>query len=48
MFGKCIEEKFMRDKHQEIWSVITKPEELMDALKNAPHWDESAISFAAV
>lgn len=48
MFDKCIEEKFMRAQHQTIWSVITKPQDLMDALINAPHWDESAISFAAV
>ena len=38
----------MRGKHREIWSVITEPDDLMDALKNAPQWDESAISFAAV
>jgi uncharacterized protein (TIGR00730 family) len=48
MFEKCIEENFMREKHREIWTVITKPDELMNALRNAPHWDESAISFAAV
>ncbi len=48
MFDKCIEENFMRAKHREIWSVITEPSELMDSIKNAPHWDESAISFAAV
>ena len=48
MFDKCIEENFMREKHREIWSVIINPDELMDAIKNAPHWDESAISFAVV
>lgn len=48
MLDKCIEENFMREKHREIWSVITTPNELMEAIKNAPHWDESAISFAAV
>ena len=48
MLEKCIEENFMSEKHREIWSVITEPNELMDAIKNAPHWDKSAISFAAV
>ena len=48
MFDKCIEQKFMRGEHRRIWSVISKAEELMDALNNAPHWDESAISFAEV
>ncbi len=48
MFDKCIEENFMREKHREIWSVISEPEDLLEAIKKAPQWDESAISFAAV
>ena len=48
MLEKCIEENFMREKYREIWSVMTEPKDLMEAIKNAPHWDESAISFAAV
>ena len=48
MFELCIKEKFMRTEHLGIWSVISEPDELLDALQNAPHWDKSAISFAAV
>ncbi|SRR5690606_21213539 len=48
MFEKCINENFMSARHREIWSVIDKPDELLQAIHNAPHWDESAIGFAAV
>jgi len=48
MLDRCIEEKFMREEHREIWTVITQPEQLLDAIKNAVDWDESAINFAAV
>jgi len=47
MLEKCAKEHFMREKHLEMWTVIQKPEELMDALKNAPKWSNNAINFAA-
>ncbi len=48
MLERCISEKFMREEHREIWTVIQQPEELIEAIKNAPEWDHSAINFAAV
>jgi uncharacterized protein (TIGR00730 family) len=48
MLESCITEKFMRLEHRDIWTVIQKPEELIDAIKNAPKWNHSAIDFAAV
>jgi len=48
MLEKCISEKFMRTEHREIWTIINKPEELIEAIHNAPEWDHSAIDFAAV
>ncbi len=48
MLERCVEEKFMRPEHLNIWRVIEKPEQLLDAIKNAPGWDHSAINFAAV
>ena len=48
MFERCITENFMHDKHRKIWTVIEQPSQLIDAIKNAPHWDGSAISFAVV
>lgn len=48
MLESCINEKFMRSEHREIWTVIQHPEELIDAINNAPVWKHSAIDFAAV
>jgi len=48
MLERCISEKFMRTVHRDIWTIINKPEELLEAIRNAPEWDHSAIDFAAV
>ena len=48
LFDKMIEEKFMREEHRNIWTSIDKPKEIIDAIKSAPAWDESAIKIAAV
>lgn len=48
MLKRCIEEKFMRSVHGDMWTVIAHPEEIIEAILNAPHWNKSAINFAAV
>ena len=46
MLDQMVEEQFMRDIHTNLWTVISKPEEVLDAIHNAPDWDESRIIFA--
>lgn len=48
MLHRCIEEKFMRPEHHDIWTVIETPEQLINAIQQSPDWDHSAIDFAAV
>ncbi len=48
LMDKMIKLRFMRDIHAEIWTVITKPEEVIEAIQNAPIWDADALRFAAV
>ena len=48
LFDKMIEERFMRPEHRELWSVIENPEDIIDAIDNAPKWDEDAIKTAAL
>ncbi|MDX9770225.1 MAG: TIGR00730 family Rossman fold protein [Tenuifilaceae bacterium] len=48
LIEKMIEERFMRPEHRHIWQMVSTPEEIIPAIKSAPHWDESAIEFAAV
>jgi hypothetical protein len=46
LFRQMIEQKFMRDIHNRIWTVISKPSEVLDAINNAPEWDGSVIKYA--
>jgi len=46
MLERCIAEKFMSPRHAEIWSVVTRAEEVVHALRTAPKWDERSIEFA--
>lgn len=48
MFSKAIEEKFMREQHQEIWRVVSTPEEAIEAIYNTPVWDASIRKIAAI
>lgn len=48
MLERCIEEKFLRPIHAEMWTFVRQPEEVMSAINQSMEWDENAISFAAV
>lgn len=48
LLEKMISENFLREVHRKIWSVIEKPSDLMDAVKNTYPWSVDARSFAAV
>jgi uncharacterized protein (TIGR00730 family) len=48
MLERCISENFMAEKHREMWTFVSQPEEVLPALKNAPAWSEEAIHFAAI
>jgi hypothetical protein len=44
----AVEERFMGERHLEMWQVVAEPEEIPHALATAPPWPESAREFAAV
>lgn len=46
MLDKMVEEQFMRKIHRNIWQVVEQPEEVLEAIRNAPGWDGSAIKYA--
>ena len=48
LFNKMIEEQFMRKEHRNMWTSISRPEEIITAIKESPVWHESAIKIAAV
>lgn len=45
---KMVEEKFMRPIHNEMWSIVEHPGEVVSAFENARPWDKEAIKFAGV
>ena len=48
MLERCVEEKFLRPIHAEMWTFVHQPEEVMSAINQSMEWDENAISFEAV
>jgi len=46
MLDKMVEEQFMRAVHKEIWTVVDTPEQVIEAIRNAPEWDGTAIKYA--
>lgn len=46
MLERCVEERFMKDRHLEMWDFVTQPEEVIPALKSAASWSKDAIKFA--
>lgn len=43
-----IRERFMHERHRDIWSVVDSAEDVLSAIRNAPKWDERARDFAGV
>jgi uncharacterized protein (TIGR00730 family) len=48
LLRRCVEERFMNARHLEMWRMVSQPEEVVDAIRNSPKWNEQARSFAAV
>jgi len=46
MLETCVEENFMGKQHRDIWTEVTQVGDLIEAMKNAPTWSESAIDNA--
>jgi uncharacterized protein (TIGR00730 family) len=48
LLERCIDERFMDERHRAMWQVVGEPEEVIEALREAPGWSSDAIGFAAV
>jgi predicted Rossmann-fold nucleotide-binding protein len=46
MMESLVKQEFMREIHMDIWTVVSEPEEVLDAIRNAPAWDKSKIKYA--
>lgn len=48
MLNRAVEDNFMRELHRDLWIVVAEPEEVIDAIQNAPDWDVNQRKFAAI
>ncbi len=46
MLAQCISNRFMDERHSEMWSVVAEPEAAVPALLSAPEWNANARAFA--
>ena len=43
-----VSERFMGRIHQDMWTVVSEPEEVVEALANAVAWSSDALRYANV
>lgn len=48
MLHRAVEDNFMRELHRDLWVVVSEPEEVVAAIRNAPVWDVNQRKFAAI
>ena len=44
----AVRERFMAERHLQMWSLVDEPEQVLEALHRAPAWSSEARQFAAV
>ncbi len=47
-FRRAIDGRFMDERHETMWQVVTEPEDVVPSLTAAPGWDAAHIEFAVV
>jgi len=48
LLNRCVDERFMDEKHRAMWSVAGDPEGVMEVLRSAAEWSRNARDFAAL
>lgn len=48
LFQKMTQEKFMRPIHNQMWTIVDEPTDIIKALQSATLWGKDAINFAAL
>jgi hypothetical protein len=46
LLNRCVDERFMDEKHRAMWSVARDPEGVMEVLRSAGEWSRNARDFA--
>jgi uncharacterized protein (TIGR00730 family) len=48
LLNRSIEERFMDPRHAQMWTVVDHPRDVLEAIHQAPRWNPSNRSFAAL
>ena len=48
LLNRCVDERFMDEKHRAMWSVAEAPESVIETLHATPAWSKDARTFAAL
>jgi uncharacterized protein (TIGR00730 family) len=48
LFDAAIRERFMDERHRDIWQVVATPDEILPALASAPSWSAEMRRYAAI
>jgi hypothetical protein len=48
LLNRAVSERFMDERHLQMWQVVEFPEEVPHALEHAPAWSAEARKSAAV
>jgi uncharacterized protein (TIGR00730 family) len=46
MLDRSIDNRFMDERHRQMWTVVQTPEEVLEAIRNAPAWGSENRQFA--
>lgn len=47
LLSRAVEERFMSKKHDSMWQVVDRVDQVLPAIASAPEWPANAITFAA-
>ncbi len=48
MLERCVQERFMNEKHLDMWTFVNAPQAVIPAIEQAAKWNSGAIDFAVV
>jgi uncharacterized protein (TIGR00730 family) len=48
LLNRCVDQRFMDEKHRAMWSVAADPEAVLETLRETPAWSRDARKFAAL
>jgi len=46
LLDRAIAERFMDERHRQMWSFVNSPEDVLAAIRAAPEWSSDARAFA--